>query len=184
MLREQHIFRKSLCLILIFSLILLPTGCGEKSENTDFSTSIGISNEADSSLSSKVIEDKFVMLQEVYDILSGPLGEPYHAPEYWGGEEIDMMKVSDDYLIGLRNVQNQMHYLLYQRADNSIVEIDTQGKRIIWEDIDYRAKEEQLVFPYFEQRNNEQEILGTIIYHLPDKSYEQEKISILDPDTL
>lgn len=184
MLNCHYFFRNSLCLILIFSLILLPTGCGEKSENTDFSTSIGISNEADSSLSSKVIEDKFVMLQEVYDILSGPLGEPYHAPEYWGGEEIDMMKVSDDYLIGLRNVQNQMHYLLYQRADNSIVEIDTQGKRIIWEDIDYRAKEEQLVFPYFEQRNNEQEILGTIIYHLPDKSYEQEKISILDPDTL
>ena len=102
MLRKGHIFKKSLCLILIFSLILLPTGCGEKSENTDFSTSIGISNEADSSLSSngadtslqqgtetpeeaEMIEDKFVMLREVYNILSGPLGEPYHAPEYWGG---------------------------------------------------------------------------------------------------
>ena len=95
-----------------------------------------------------------------------------------------MMKVGDGYLIGLRNSDYQMHYLLYQRKSNSIVEIDTQGKRIIWEDIDYRAKEEQLVFPYFEQRNNEQEILGTIIYHLPDKSYKQENSSILDPDTL
>ncbi|MBS5138734.1 MAG: hypothetical protein KHY90_10200, partial [Clostridium sp.] len=201
MLQKDHIFKKSLCLILTLSLIFLPTGCREKSENTDSSTSIGISNEADSSLSSntedtslqqgtetpegaEMIEGKFVMLREVYNILSGPLGEPYRAPEYWGGEEIDMMKIGDNYLIGLRNAQNQMHYLLYQRVDNSIVEIDTQRKRIIWEDIDYRAKEEQLVFPYFEQRNNEQEILGTIIYHLPDKSYKQENSSILDPDTL
>lgn len=201
MLRKNHIFKNSLCLILTLSLILLPAGCGEKSENTDSSVSIDISNEADSSLVSnaadtalpqgtetpgeaEMIEDKFVMLQEVYDILSGPLGEPYRTPEYWGGEEIDMMKVGDGYLIGLRNSDYQMHYLLYQRKSNSIVEIDTQGKRIIWEDIDYRAKEEQLVFPYFEQRNNEQEILGTIIYHLPDKSYKQENSSILDPDTL
>ena len=201
MLRKDHIFKKSLCLILTLSLILLPAGCGEKSENTDSSISIDISNEADSSLVSnaadtalpqgtetpgeaEMIEDKFVMLQEVYDILSGPLGEPYRTPEYWGGEEIDMMKVGDGYLIGLRNSDYQMHYLLYERETDSIIEIDTQEKRIIWEDIDYRAKEEQLVFPYFEQRNNEQEILGTIIYHLPDKSYEQEKISILDSDTL
>ena len=201
MLNCHYFFRNSLCLILTLSLILLPAGCGEKSENTDFSISIDISNEADSSLVSnaadtalpqgteppeetEVIEDKFVMLREVYDILSGPLGEPYRTPEYWGGEEIDMIKVGNNYLIALRNSDYQMHYLLYQRKSNSIVEIDTQGKRIIWEDIDYRAKEEQLVFPYFEQRNNEQEILGTIIYHLPDKSYEQEKISILDPDTL
>ena len=201
MLRKDHIFKKSLCLILTLSLILLPAGCGKKSENTDSSTSISILNEADSSLSFnvtdtalpqgtksseeiEVIEDKFVMLREVYDILSGPLGEPYRTPEYWGGEEIDMMKVGNNYLIGLRNVQNQMHSLLYERETNSIIEIDTQGKRIIWEDIDYRAKEEQLVFPYFEQRNNEQEILGTIIYYLSDKSYEQKNSSILDPDTL
>ena len=84
-----------------------------------------------------MIEDKFVMLREVYNILSGPLGEPYHAPEYWGGEEIDMMKVGDGYLIGLRNVKNQMHYLLYERETNSIIEIDTQGKHIPWDEIDY-----------------------------------------------
>ena len=161
MLNCHYFFRNSLCLILTLSLILLPAGCGEKSENTDSSISIGTSNEADSSLSSnaedaslqqgtetseetEVIEDKFVMLREVYDILSGSLGEPYRTPEYWGGEEIDMTKVGDGYLIGLRNVQNQMHYLLYERETDSIIEIDTQGKRIIWEDIDYRAKEEQL----------------------------------------
>ena len=102
MLNCHYFFRNSLCLILTLSLILLPAGCGEKSENTDSSISIDISNEADSSLVSnaadtalpqgteppeetEVIEDKFVMLREVYDILSGPLGEPYRTPEYWGG---------------------------------------------------------------------------------------------------
>ena len=82
MLRKDHIFKKSLCLILTLALILLPAGCGEKSENTDSSISIDISNEADSSLVSnaadtalpqgteppeetEVIEDKFVMLREV-----------------------------------------------------------------------------------------------------------------------
>lgn len=79
MLRKDHIFKKSLCLILTLSLILLPAGCGKKSENTDSSTSISILNEADSSLSfnvtdttlpqgtetpeeTEIIEDKFVML--------------------------------------------------------------------------------------------------------------------------
>lgn len=33
MLREQHIFRKSLCLILILSLILLPVGCKNTSSD-------------------------------------------------------------------------------------------------------------------------------------------------------
>ncbi len=210
MLRKYHIFQKSLCLILALSLSLLPAGCGEQSEKTDSSASIGTSSETDDSANSQnegdsaqsitadtalpqgtkspeeteTIEDKFVMLREVYDILSGPLGKPYRTPEYWVGEEIDMMKVGDGYLIGLRNVQNQIHYLLYHQADNSIIEIDTQEKRIAWEDIDYRAKEEQLVFPYFEQKDNAQGICGTIIYYLPDKSYEQENSSILDSDTL
>lgn len=155
MLREHHIFRKSLCLILTLSLLLLPAGCGEQSEKVDSSISIATSsetddsatspNKGDSSLSStadtalaeetEVIEDKFVMLREVYDILSGPLGEPYRTPEYWGGEEIDMMKVGDGYLIALRNVKNQMHYLLYERETNSIIEINTQGKHIPWDQI-------------------------------------------------
>ena len=188
MLREQHIFRKSLCLILILSLILLPAGCGENSENTDFSISIGISNEVDSSLSfnvadtalpqgteppkkAEVIEDKFVMLREVYDILSSHLGKPYRTPEYWGGEEIDMMKVGDGYLIGLRNVQNQMHYLLYQRADNSILEIDTQGKRIIWEDI--KMQDNQLILPSYHISTNPSETAtnNEIIYDLASKTY-------------
>ena len=188
MLRKDHIFKKSLCLILTLSLILLPAGCGEKSENTDSSISIDISNEADSFLSSnasdtalpqgteppkkaEVIEDKFVMLREVYDILSGSLGESYRTPEYWGGEEIDMMRVGDDYLIGLRNVKNQMHYLLYERETNSIIEIDTQGKRIIWEDIE--MQDNQLILPSYHISRNSSEtaINNEIIYDLASKTY-------------
>ena len=35
MLREHHIFRKSLCLILTLSLILLPAGCCKQAVDTD-----------------------------------------------------------------------------------------------------------------------------------------------------
>lgn len=210
MLQEHHLFRKFLCLILTLSLSLLPVGCGEQSDKVDSSISIGtssetddstnFSNEAASSLPStadtalpqgtkspeetEIIEDKLVMLREVHDLLSGLLGKPYRTPEYWGGEEIDMMKAGDGYLIGLRNVQNQMHYLLYERETNSITEIDTQGKRIAWEDIDYRAKEKQVIFPYFEPEAHAQGVFGTMFYHLSDKSYEQENSSILASDTL
>ena len=165
MLNRHHFFRNSLCLILTLSLIFLPTRCGEKSENTDSSISIGTSNEAASSLSStadtalpqgtksseeiEVIEDKFVMLQEVYDILSGPLGEPYRTPEYWGGEEIDMIKVGNNYLIALRNSDYQMRYLLYEREKDSIIEIDTQGKHIPWDEIYYYVDKQELSFPYY-----------------------------------
>lgn len=187
MFRTSRLFRKSLCLLLVLAL-LLSAGCGSDSEGTAFSeTESDITNNStDTSTEVEPIEDKFVMLREVYELLSGPLGEPYRTPEYWGGEEIDMMRVGDeydDYLIALRNVQNEMHYLLYERDSDSITEIDTQGKRIVWQDIDYQAKEEQLVFPYFE-RNDAQGIRGTITYHLSDQSYEQENSSILDPDTL
>ena len=187
MLRKDHIFKKSLCLILTLALILLSAGCGEKSENTDSSISIGTSNEAASSLSStadtalpqgtksleeiEVIEDKFVMLQEVYDILSGPLGEPYRTPEYWGGEEIDMMEVGDGYLIGLRNVQNQMHYLLYERKTNSIIEIDTQGKRIPWDEIFEETIDQEILFYYFVTDTQTQMVRrGRLTYSLSNHS--------------
>uniref|UniRef100_UPI0025DDB017 hypothetical protein n=1 Tax=uncultured Negativibacillus sp. TaxID=1980696 RepID=UPI0025DDB017 len=104
MLRKSHLFRKSLCLFLVLAL-LLSAGCGSDSE--------GESDITDTSTEVEPIEDKFVMLREVYELLSGPLGEPYRTPEYWGGEEIDMMRVGeeyDDYHIALRNVQNEMHY--------------------------------------------------------------------------
>lgn len=188
MLNCHYFFRNSLCLILTLSLILLPAGCGEKSENTDFSISIDISNEADSSLVSnaadtalpqgteppeetEVIEDKFVMLREVYDILSGPLGEPYRTPEYWGGEEIDMIKVSDDYLIGLRNVQNQMHYLLYEREKDSIIEIDTQGKHIPWDEIFEETIDQEILFYYFVMDTQTQMVRrGRLTYSLSNHS--------------
>ena len=158
-----------------FALLLMQTGCGTQSEEIDSSKT---TNEtADSDPEAEEAKDKFVMLQEVYDILSGPLGEPYRTPEYWGGEEIDMMRVGDGYdgyLIGLRNVQNEMHYLLYEQDSDAIVEIDTQGKRIAWQDIDYQKNEEQLRFPYFEKKGDTQGISGTIAYNLIDQDYSQE----------
>ena len=205
MLRKGHIFKKSLCLILTLSLILLPTGCGKKSENTDSSISIGTSNEADSSLSfnvadtalpqgteppeeTEVIEDKFVMLREVYDILSGSLGGPYRTPEYWGGEEIDMMKVGDGYLIALRNVKNQMHYLLYERETDSIIEIDTQGKHIPWDEIDYYVDKQELSFSYYIPDEHTRNVRKrTITYSLADHSYqdtESDSFSLAYPENL
>lgn len=205
MLNCHYFFRNSLCLILTLSLILLPTGCGENFKNTDSSISIGTSNEADSSLSSntadtalpqgteppegtEVIEDKFVMLREVYDILSGPLGEPYRTPEYWGGEEIDMMKVGDGYLIALRNVKNQMHYLLYERETDSIIEIDTQGKHIPWDEIDYYVDKQELSFPYYIPDDQTRKVKqGTITYSLADHSYqdtESDSFSLAYPENL
>ena len=188
MRQNHHLFKKNLCLLLMLSLLFLPAGCGVKSGGAASSLP---SSTADMSIQelgnieeTEPTEDKFFMLREVYELLSGPLGEPYRAPEYWGGEEIDMMKVGDDYLIALRNMQNEMHYLLYERDSDSIIEIDTQGKRIAWQDIDYQAKEERLTFPYFEQRNDTQGIRGTITYHLSDQSYEQKISPLLDPDTL
>lgn len=52
MLHQHHLFRKSLCLILTLSLLLLPAGCGEQSEKTDSSASIGTSSETDDSANS------------------------------------------------------------------------------------------------------------------------------------
>ena len=205
MLNCHYFFRNSLCLILTLSLILLPAGCGKKSENTDSSISIGTSNEADSSLSfnaadtalpqgtetpgeAEMIEDKFVMLQEVYDILSGPLGEPYRTPEYWGGEEIDMMKVGDGYLIGLRNSDYQMHYLLYEREKDSIIEIDTQGKHIPWDEIYYYVDKQELSFPYYISDEHTRNVRkGAITYSLADHSYqytESDSFSLARPENL
>ena len=120
---------KSLNVVLFLPILLSLCTCANpdisssKQQKIDQTTVTTIGTQAKEPEGTEPIEDKFVMLREVYSILSGPLGELYRTPEYWGGEEIDMMRVGDDYLIGLRNVQNQMHYLLYQRADNSIVEI-------------------------------------------------------------
>ena len=205
MLNCHYFFRNSLCLILTLSLILLPAGCGEKCENTDSSISIDISNEADSSLVSnaadtalpqgteppeetEVIEDKFVMLREVYDILSGPLGEPYRTPEYWGGEEIDMIKVGNNYLIALRNSDYQMRYLLYEREKDSIIEIDTQGKHIPWDEIYYYVDKQELSFPYYISDEHTRNVRkGAITYSLADHSYqytESDSFSLARPENL
>ena len=93
MLQKHHLFRKIVCLLMAFALLLMQTGCGTQSEEIDSSKT---TNEtAASDPDAEEAKDKFVMLKEVYDILSGPLGEPYRTPEYWGGEEIDMMRVVD-----------------------------------------------------------------------------------------
>ena len=150
MLQKHHLFRKIVCLLMAFALLLMQTGCGTQSEEIDSSKT---TNEtAASDPDAEEAKDKFVMLKEVYDILSGPLGEPYRTPEYWGGEEIDMMRVGDeydDYLIGLRNVQNEMHYLLYEKDSDSIVEIDTEGKHIPWDRIYENSIHQEIYFYYF-----------------------------------
>lgn len=132
---------KSLNVVLLLPILLSLCTCANpdisssKQQKIDQTIVTTIGTQAKEPEETEPIEDKFVMLREVYSILSGPLGEPYRTPEYWGGEEINMMRVGDGYLIGLRNVQNQMHYLLYERKTNSIIEIDTQGKRIPWDEI-------------------------------------------------
>lgn len=171
MLRKSHLFRKSLCLFLVLAL-LLSAGCGSDSEGT--ASSETESETTDSKTDTEPIEDKFVMLREVYELLSGPLGEPYRTPEYWGGEEIDMMRVGDgydDYLIALRNVQNEMHYLLYERDSDSITEIDTQGKHIPWDRIYEDSIDQELSFHYFITDASTQMVRGGVLtYSLSDHS--------------
>ena len=172
MLRKSHLFRKSLCLFLVLAL-LLPAGCGSDSEGTASSeTESGITDSStETSTDTEVIEDKFVVLQEVYDILSGPLGEPYRIPEYWGGEEIDMMRVDDGYLIALRNVQNEMHYFLYDNEQASLDLLETQDERIVWEDI--RVQDEQLILPsyHFSADGSGDTSKYEIVYNLTSKTY-------------
>ena len=168
----------SLNVVLLLPILLSLCTCANpdisssKQQKIDQTTVTTIGTQAKEPEETKPIEDKFVMLQEVYDVLSSPLGKPYRTPEYWGGEEIDMMRVGDDYLIGLRNVQNQMHYLLYQRADNSIVEIDTQGKRIIWEDIYFSSQNSQICFRSYEPDPSvsHQLIANELFYHIQSKA--------------
>lgn len=190
MLQKHHLFRKIVCLFMAFALLLIQTGCGTQSEEIDSSKT---TNEtAASDPDAEEAKDKFVMLKEVYDILSGPLGERYRTPEYWGGEEIDMMRVGDgydDYLIGLRNVQNEMHYLLYEKDSASIVEIDTEGKHIPWDEILYNNSKQEISFPYYivDDVQTQKVRQGTVIYSLTNHSYqyiEATDLSLVRPENL
>ena len=180
---------KSLNVVLLLSILLSLCTCANpdisssKQQKIDQTTVTTIETQAKEPEETKPIEDKFVILGEVYDILSGPLGEPYLTPEYWGGEEINMMRVGDDYLIGLRNVKNQMHYLLYERETNSIIEIDTQGKRIIWEDIYFSSQNSQICFRSYEPDPSvsHQLIANELFYHIQSKEYTYHSY-IIKPD--
>ena len=185
---------KSLNVVLLLPILLSLCTCANpdisssKQQKIDQTTVTTIETQAKEPEETEPIEDKFFMLREVYDILSGPLGEPYRTPEYWGGEEIDMMRVGDGYLIGLRNVQNQMHYLLYERETNSIIEIDTQGKHIPWDEIDYYVDKQELSFPYYIPDDQTRKVKqGTITYSLADHSYqytESDSSSLAYPENL
>lgn len=72
MLQKHHLFRKIVCLLMAFALLLMQTGCGTQSE--EIGSSETANETADSDSETEEAKDKFVMLQEVYDILSGPLG--------------------------------------------------------------------------------------------------------------
>ena len=84
MLRMSQLFRKFLCLFLVLTL-LLSAGCGTETEGTasskaedeitDDSTDTS-TQQTEPSEETKPVKDKFVMLKEVYELLSGPLGEP------------------------------------------------------------------------------------------------------------
>ena len=180
-----------LSLLLIFALSLFASGCGSANEEKvigESATQAAVSAEETADHSDSEIPDKFVMLKEVYNILSSPLGEPYRTPEYWGGEEIDMMKAGANYLIGLRNVQNQMHYLLYERETDSIIEIDTQGKHIPWDEIIYSNSEQNISFPYYIPDTQTQKVRnGVIYYSISNHSYqytESDNLSLSRPENL
>ena len=163
-----------LSLLLIFSLSLFSAGCASANEEKvigESATQAAVSAEETADHSDSEIPDKFVMLKEVYNILSSPLGEPYRTPEYWGGEEIDMMKAGDNYLIALRNVQNQMHYLLYERETDSIIEIDTQGKRILWENIEVSDSKISFCYCQESQENSDTVTEHQINYDTISKNY-------------
>ena len=169
MLQKHHLFRKIVCLLMAFALLLMQTGCGTQSE--EIGSSETANETADSDSETEEAKDKFVMLQEVYDILSGPLGEPYRTPEYWGGEEIDMLKWENYYLIGLRNSENQMHYFLYDKEQKKIDLLETQGERIVWEDI--RIQDKQLILSSYHPSEDSLETANKyeIIYNIASKTY-------------
>ena len=179
MLRMSQLFRKSLCLFLVLTL-LLSAGCGTETEGTassmvedeisDDSTDTSTQQTAPTQ-ETEPVKDKFVMLKEVYELLSGPLGEPYRTPEYWGGEEIDLCKAGDGYLIGLRNADYQMHYLLYSRHPKTLELLDTQDQRILWESIE--AFEKSIHFCYYQPSPENPDMLTAhqINYDIASKSY-------------
>lgn len=184
-----HPVKTILSLLLIFSLSLVASGCGSANEEKVIGESVpqaAVSAEETANHADSEIPDKFVMLKEVYDILSSSLGEPYRTPEYWGGEEIDMMKAGDNYLIGLRNVQNQMHYLLYERKTDSIIEIDTQGKHIPWDRIYGSPYYQEIEFSYFVPDIQTYTVRrGSLTYSLTDHSFQDtglEKPSLPRPE--
>ena len=66
MLQKHHLFRKIVCLLMAFALLLMQTGCGTQSEEIDSSKT---TNEtAASDPDAEEAKDKFVMLKEVYAV--------------------------------------------------------------------------------------------------------------------
>lgn len=169
--------QKLSCILLALLLLLGLSGCGKKDISSDIpELKNAVPGENKSNLQMETIEDKFTMLLEVYDILSSPLGKPYCTKEYWGGEEIDILKADNDYLIGLRNFENQMHYLFYCKSKHSITEIDTLDKHVPWEDICFDKENQAILFSYPVVKEKKA-AHGKIAYLIPDNSY-----TYIDPD--
>lgn len=85
-----------------------------------FSLSVSASESLDT-------EESFEMMQEVYTILSGPMGNPYHSDMYFDGSEIQLYKEADYYLIGLKGTRFYT-YLLYDKQDETLIDLGMENE--------------------------------------------------------
>src|SRR5699024_3681816 len=82
-----------------------------------------------------------------------------------------LCKAGDGYLIGLRNADYQMHYLLYSRHPKTLELLDTQDQRILWESIEAFEKSIHLCYYQPSPENPDMLTAHQINYDIASKSY-------------